>query len=486
MKKQIKLLIILLVAAIVLIGAYFLVSNLLSSPTGQEQEQLYDADGDLLGTSGRPFVYPSLESEQISSITVKSKDGELTVYKDTVTDGFQIKGAEKYVYNSERISSLITACRYLLAIEKVENPEEPSYYGVTSELATAIVDVKAADGQSFRFYVGDKLVTDGAYYCKLSGKEHIYAVGTTIEDALHPLEYYINPLLSFPIAENEYYLIESFRLYHGKELFVECKRTVNPLEQEVAGDTVFHEMIYPAQYNPSDTNYAQLLLLLSSFSAQETVKINCTQADLSEFGFDAPSYTVEFSYAGNDERVLFGNTFFEGETEYIYCYSARFDIIGKTAKANLPFLDWGLIDFVDKSLLAKSIDSIDKIQVVANGVSETFVLSGSGKELSVLRQSNGKTVDTQNFRQFYRVFLLTSLSDYGEMPQDRNILLKYAVYFKDSSQMVFNFYEQTTTRCFYTVNGTGEFYVDKNDVDKIISDFGKLLSGESINADIDY
>ena len=47
--------------------------------------------------------------------------------------------------------------------------------------------------------------------------------------------------------------------------------------------------------------------------------------------------------------------------------------------------------------------------------------------------------------------------------------------------MEFAFYPYHTRRCFYTLNGKGEFYVLKDGVEKIVNDAIRITKGEAVN-----
>lgn len=47
----------------------------------------------------------------------------------------------------------------------------------------------------------------------------------------------------------------------------------------------------------------------------------------------------------------------------------------------------------------------------------------------------------------------------------------------------YKFYTYSTRRCFYTINGKGEFYVLRDNVEKLLRDTDRMINGLPINSD---
>jgi hypothetical protein len=62
-------------------------------------------------------------------------------------------------------------------------------------------------------------------------------------------------------------------------------------------------------------------------------------------------------------------------------------------------------------------------------------------------------------------------------------MLSFRIEKRDGRVSEYKFYRISNLKCFYTVNGKGEFYVSIDDVEKILSDAKKLASNEEIDPD---
>jgi hypothetical protein len=129
-----------------------------------------------------------------------------------------------------------------------------------------------------------------------------------------------------------------------------------------------------------------------------------------------------------------------------------------------------------------NINYLSKLSVAGYEISDVYTVEGEGDSLTV-KNGLGELVDTKNFRNFYRVLLMTSMDGYAENTDTDDLVLTFRIERRDGKVSEYKFYRISNLKCFYTVNGTGEFYVSLNDVEKIISDAKKLMSGEIINPD---
>ena len=126
--KQIKLIIALVAAVAVLIAAYFIISPMLSEPVSEKAE--FDADGDRLGTSGRPYIYDIIEHDNVEQIFVKNDLDSYTFKMDKVSDSLVLVGGENLSLDSEKLSYLYVCTCNMLAMAKVEDAGDLSEYGL--------------------------------------------------------------------------------------------------------------------------------------------------------------------------------------------------------------------------------------------------------------------------------------------------------------------------------------------------------------------
>ncbi len=478
-KKQLKLIVILFISAVILITGFLILKPHILKSTSEDEER-YDKDGDkLVGTSGAVYVFEPADFEKVSSVEIKNY-GEpwIKLYRTEDGGSFFIQGYEQYAYDSASISTLVHACCSLTAAEKVNDPKDFKEYGIDGENSAASVTVTLNDNTAYKFYVGDKLVTGNAYYVEYEGKPYLYAVTTDIELLFSDTGTLFATALSQNVPASDNYNVTDFKLYRNNELFLNIQRI--PDENIDKNDAFnYFKMVYPEGYRVSGTNYSSVLETFSDWQNEEVITVEISDDKLREYDLSEPLYEIDYTYKDHESKIYFGSKTDDG---YIYTLSADYMTIGKIPFEKVSFLDYDVIFFTDMFLYTKNIDAVSEISVKSKDIDAAFALSGEGNELTVTRKRTGEAIDTRNFRQFYMTFLMAKAEGISDIKSQDNLVLTIAVTEKDGSSKVFNFYSVSTRKCFYTVNGIGSFYVSRDCVDKIISDAGKLINGESIDS----
>ena len=469
MSKKNKLLLIAGAALVVLLGiVYFFLSR--SSNAGQEDEKQKD---------DTVYLFENAAKENISTFSV-DKNGEnlYTIFYDEKTDELLLSGYEINPY-STTFSSIFSRLPSLSVTGTVADALEKERYGLDGENAYTVT-LSTKDGKTQKVYIGEKLVSGGGYYAQKDGSDEILTVTDRVEMLFCDKLSLLSMTLASPIDSSKYFYTESFKLYKDMKPFVEIE-LIPEQEREEGNAYGMYRMLYPASYTPADVNYDTVLKSLVNPSAEAIVTTEITPENLEKYGLTKPSFEIYYTYEGLERSLYFGTRTGDG---LIYVLSDEFGFIGLVGiEKSFPFLDWDLIRYVNPALFGMNIDRVSKISISAPDFEETYRLDGLGDALVVTAESNGKTVDTYNFRQLYRVLLMTSMEGYADDTSTDDWALTFAVETRDENVNEYVFYRRSTRKCFYTVNGAGEFYVSIDDVNKILSDAKKLRNGESINAE---
>lgn len=482
-KKQLKLIIILLAAVVVLLAGYFIAKPYVFDV--QEAEKvLVDKDGDTLGPGDRPYIYDVIPQENLKSIYVHNSHGEYRFNMDPVAKSLVLEGREILIFDEEALSYLYVNTCNMLAMAKVEDASQDlSEYGLPGGVSENYFVVTENDGTQHTVYIGSILPTGAAYYCKSADKPHIYVIDTMIERCvLADASVYVTPVIAPGIASENRYNIDNLRIVKNGGLFVSLEK--NNDETALAGDgsAISHKMTYPTGYNVDQEVIDTILLKLSSFVGSGVVDIDVTTDEIGDvaekYGFIKPSFEILYSYDGKDYRVVLGAKT-EDRTEF-YALNITQQTVCTVPVTDVVFLEYDLIKYIDKYIFQMNINSVETVEVRTRMQSETFKLSGEKETLSVMRASTSAPVDTKSFRQFYIDILLVNLEDYAQAPAEPHEVLAYTVTTKGGTKYDYRFYDLSTRRVFFTVNGVGQFYVNRDAVDRVISDFDKLLRGEEV------
>lgn len=425
------------------------------------------------------YIINGVSKSNISSVAVyKNRNPLYHIYLDSTTNSFLLEGYESSVY-SDAFEKVLDRIEKITVTEKIDSPLGDAEYGINGEYSPYVVEIKTTDGKKQTLYVGDMLSTGSGYYCKNGDDGAVCGVTPYINELFIGEYELLSKLLAVPLDSAKYHYTESFTLYKDMEKLVTIELV--PEDEREGGNAYgYYRMTYPAEYTPSDVNYDALLKNLTSPEADSIVTTEITPENLEKYGFNTPTYELYYTLDGVERRLYFGNRTDDG---LIYVLSYDFAFIGLVGiKQHFPFLDWGLIDYINPNLFGMNIDYISKISVSGKDFENSYTLSGEGSDL-VVKAKNGSFVATQNFRQFYRVLLMTSMNGYTDSTRTDDLLLSVEVETRSGKNTKYDFYQISTRKCYYTVNGKGEFYVSIDEVEKLVSDAKKLEKGETINAD---
>ncbi len=482
-KKQLKLIIILLAAVVVLLVGYFIAKPFVFD-VQEDEKKLVDKDGDTLGTSDRPYIYDVIPFENLKSIYVHNSHGEYRFNMDPIAKSLVLEGREILIFDQEALSYLYVNTCNMLAMAKVEDVSaDLSEYGLPDGISDNYFTVTENDGTQHTVYIGSILPTGAAYYCKSADKPHIYVIDTMIDRCVLADEsVYITPVIAPGIASEDRYNIDNLKIVKDGELFVSFEKTNDETALAGDGSAISHQMTYPTGYSVAQEVIDAILLKLSSFVGSGVVEVEVTEDELVEvvekYGFAKPSFEILYTYDGKDYRVILGKKTDDGAA--FYALNPTQQTVCTVPVADVAFLEYDLIKYIDKFIFQMNINSVETVEVRTRMQSETFTLTGEKDTLAVKRKSTGEVLDTKNFRQFYIDILLVSLEDYAENPAEPREVLAYTITTKGGTKYDYRFYDLSTRRVFFTVNGVGQFYVNRDSVDRIVSNFDKLLRGEEV------
>lgn len=489
LKKQKKLIIIIGIVAVALIGVYFFVITPLVAKWSATTEEIPELlPGEVLGINNRILMFEHVEKAGIQEVEVHNGYGIYAFYRGN-DDEFYIRDNEGAPYSKTALSSLVVAAGYTLSMERVSmDCQDMAEYGLDDASNPAWYKLTTIDGAEHIVYIGDMIPTGAGYYCRYKDRTAVYIlssdIGTTL---LAPIVNLISPYLSYPLGSTDYFTVRDFYIMHGEEPMIWIDYIKDGVKTEQPNST-FYEMKAPANYIPS-SKYETMLQTFTNPVGLATVAIGKTEEvmtaeQLAPYGIDPenPAWTIHYKYSDIDNFIYLSE---KNEDGSYYAYSLLFNLVAVVDGTTFSFLDWELIDFVDESLFMLNINDIAKIEVIGGEVNETFTLVGEGTTIEITPESThtvfGAT-DLQNFRQVYKTYLSIKMGGYTDSTDTSELLLTLRFTTDEGKLYEFKFYPYSTRRCFYTVNGEGEFYVLRDIIDKAISDTAKVLKGEPVDS----
>ncbi len=503
-KKQTRTIIVCGILFILLLVGYIVYSALIGGDESGDTEPPELLQGELLGFNNRIFIYPQIESSDISSIEVHNEFGGYTFYKGYKGDNktFYIKGMEGAPYSQEALSALSVSTGYTLSLKRLDDPSSDlSDYGLDSSDEPAYFILTRKNGVKHTVYIGDLIPTGGGYYARYEGRDAVYVLDNALQSTvLSDIKTMIQPKLGWPITSStDYAKIDDFVFVKEGEPFISIDTVIKEGGDTDGGYT--YKITYPAGLELQDTAYTSILQIFTDFGGEETVLCGDEITDMTademneKYGIDtkSPYYYIGYKLNDVDTAVFFSKPNDDG---YMYAYSTTFNLVAKINLSKLPFLSWNIKEFMKTAVFASDINTVSKITLkgeIKNKAENLlldahFVLSGEGEKIKIFENGSETSYDAdelKNFRQFYKSLLSIKLRDYADETDisKMELLAELDIEYDDGEKKEIKFYSYSTRRCFYTVNGKGEFYVLRDEVEKIIRDGDRILKDLPVDSD---
>lgn len=499
MSKQKRLFILCAAVFAVLLVVYFAVIRpLTKTEETKETQPLETLPGEAAGINGRYLMFPQVERKGMQSILVENEYGTYEFYRDANGD-FQIRGFEGTAFDLTKFSGLVTSCGYTLAkLKVVDNATDAELAEYGLDQPQAHWTLTTTTGEKYTVYVGYDLLTGGGYYCMLEGRRSVYVLDTSLKDSvLRPIEYLCSPVLLAGIDKNDYFMIDNFTVMHGEEVLCSF-RIVDKEDQNNPEAMVENRMVYPAPYYPNEDVLFNIYYGYMSLSGTEVVKLGASDEDFEQYGLAEPAHTIYFQYNGAEIVLLFSEKQDDGT---YYAVSSLFphEII-RIGAETVDYLEYGLIDWIAVYPFQQWITAVSEMSISGSGADVSFRLQhgtdADGAATLDVTASTGLVIpnaEVYNFRQFYKTLLSVAIQDYVPLSEteidaltadENNCILTFSITNLSGDTTVYRFYPYSGAgrRSLMTVNGTGEFYVQTDLIQKIASDANKVLAGLDVNA----
>lgn len=494
LKKQRLTIIISVIAVIALAVVYFtVVSPMLSTnetdknknPNRTDPSEMIEGES-YSDNYGKIMIFPAVEKEDIREIKIHNQHGDFGFYTDSNGE-FRMTGYQATPLNNAPMGSLIASVRLPMAIKRVTTDiSDLDKYGLGEDASYYILT--DAKGNRNKVFIGDIIPTGGGYYAKPEDRDAVYVLDSTTQYILSPPEAFVTPILTLPTSAQDYYMIELFTLAVDSEPFVSIA-FMDEDERIKTASTTYYKMLHPADYVPSTANYDEILKTFQAFEGSSVLAFGdmseaMTPEELEPYGLKEPKYEIYYKYQGIDNYVMVSEQLEDGTYN---AYSLMFNLVANVSADTMKFLNWDFIDFVSKPMFQKNINDIESIQIIGKDIDETFTVTGKDASLAITPKSTLTPLTPDgvvSFKHLYIKLLSLSLEDYTESDSTDEWLMTFKVKTRGGIETEYSFYSYSTRRCYYTINGEGEFYVLRDRVERILSDTALLMSGGTITSEM--
>lgn len=479
-------------------------------------------EGESVSEYQRLMIFPKVDSEKIQTLKITNETGTYSFVRNSYGK-IVIKGYEDIAYNQENYAYLAGFCSSLVAMEKYPAATVDKYglaeYGLDEPVAT--FTISAGGGKSYTIEMGNEIVSGNGYYVRLAGRNTVYIINSYYSMLLSPVEAYVQPLITYGLTTTNYpevYNFQMFSLTYDAEGNGTAHRdtalTFWPLDERV--DTEYQTQVYKMidealkSYIPNSSAVTDTMLGIANPKTATVVKLGVNEGSLKKYGLDQPKKILSFEFkakSGNITYLLKNQILFsemtENRTHYLtaivqmsedggktYYQVPAFDMILEMDRSELPFMDWGEIDWVERYYFHRNIMVVESVEITTPDM--TYLLSLYADEDDVQRVTatfGGKTVDVDvdQFKIYYRNLLYGNLYDSTGLSDEQhkaitdkteNFQYSYRIKTKvNDLDNTYAFYRLSETKSYLTIDGGGEFYVLTSDVDKYVAGIADLVAG---------
>ncbi len=492
--------------------------------------EVYDAAKNSL------LIFPHVEKNKIQSIEIHNSYGSFTCVKEA-DDVFYIKEHLLAPLGNEVMSSLAVDAGYTVVSRRITTScEDFSKYGLAEADNPAYYVLTSTSGEKHTVYLGNYTPNGSGIYCRYKDRNALYVVPSSASSTLLVgAEALITPMLMAPLPNAAYAQTDQFIITKNGQPFVEilydnmCSKCGGK-NKELENEKIYqcekcgaktpvdqyrasaYKMTYPANHIVNDTSYSSnVLLSLASLKGDRVLKAGSgeigkrlcdDEALMAEYGFhdftNVP-YRLLYVYGDQSGAVAFAPSGIDG---YYFAYSYEFDMIVLVQKETVPYLEWDIRGFISSSVFAENITEVTDITVKTaegsylsyNGKSYTInehftikYVQGESENKLICKTSTGKEYDKTspefNYVQgFYGSLLSMYIEGYSDKtnPAELKKYAEIAVKKKDGTELNYAFY-MIGERCFYTFNGSGEFYIPAYQVKRVLVNAVRAALGEPVN-----
>jgi hypothetical protein len=440
------------VAVLLLVGAYFLV-NKLSAPE-KEQDDGY--------TPSETISIFKTEKDNIVSMTIATPDHSYTFEKKD--EKWYVIGKENIKLNNVRIDNLAYDFASINADVLIEDTGDLSLFGFDEPLGTP--SIKLADGSEQKFVVGRKTPTGTGYYFKLANDEKIYSVySSKIEGFLAELDHYRDKVL----ASIDPATLTEVSIKRKNETIILQAKTEDELSDNSLGFSSW-KMVSP--YSRDANSYFlenDILKKISGFDV--TTFVDDNPSSYAPYGLDNPGYVIGFKYTENkgEETVEKAVNFALGrpEEDNVYVRVEGEPNVYLLKSSLFSYKDIDIMNLIDTLVYIQNIESVDRIRIDAQG--EEYILEIKHEGESATYSVNGKTAYESDFKKIYQEIIgLFIRGDVTETPTGE-ILFTTTFTFNDGrSDDVVQGIAYGDRYVAISVNGKANYYVMKEQVQTML------------------
>lgn len=377
------------------------------------------------------------QKDEKGNVVLAARKGEKFEISPNAEEEMVVQLYKDLPVNTYTVESIIEAMAAVSASKKVtDKAENPADYGLDTPAVT--VTAVYHDDTQLVLELGNESPLKEGFYCRISGEETVYLVSTSFGNTLlkNSLSYIGLILYSKPSVNaddsNGTAILRDMELtgrVRGQDRIAFRSATTEDTDEY----TAYTEYILTFPYaRATDTEAVKELAETSaSLSATRAVIAYPTQEEIAAYGLEDPYSVAKLNLAvkttdkaegtSSADKEDTGTTRFynvsahtvklgnKDDSGSYYCMVDDIPVIYLVGSASVPWAETKYDDVANPMLFVTDIQNVNSVVVTLQGKKTTFQLehfpeqSEANDKLKVT--TDGKQLDTQNFRKFYQVMM---------------------------------------------------------------------------------
>lgn len=357
--RNFKKLLIPAIVLVVLIGAYFIITNLpepenndTDNTSRVERPQIFNFDKSELSEI---LIEKENEVMQFRYVTVQveeeTTDVNGKVVKETVERSvWQAVQPEGMNVNSSSIDTIAWNANTLKAEKLIEeNPSNLAEFGLDKPTKLTF---SMKDGTKYILHVGAKTPTGGAYYAKSANDTAVYTIGEY--EAVRFLRTKLE-LLVTDLYDKEY-AVDDFTA-------IKFSRKSALIFDAYAEEATSWWLNYPIK---SEASYSNISVIADSLAQIQLVKyVEENANDLSKYDLKDPAYIFEYKLGEKEYKLCLGSK--EQESGNFYAILNDGNLVFTLPSGSFVFLDKPIEEMVTSFVHLANIKDISEMRVTIDG-----------------------------------------------------------------------------------------------------------------------
>lgn len=483
MKKNIRLIIIICIAAVLLAGA--VVALALTAPEEEEPAKEEEVKTSLL--------YDKAPAD-LAKITIENAEDKYEVVR--VGEGDDAKWTVMEIINLPLSGSVMTKIvensASVTAQQTVtEAPEDISIYGLDAPSATVTAEFTDSGNTVKKLIIGNLTPEETKRYIMIDGDPKVYTVYNTavscfLEDkyALVNKTVYTAKTASDENDTTDYTKVHKLSISRADldyDVVIEYDVRLDDEDAMVANSSnyVMSEPVF-RDLNPEKST--EITGGIFGLTASDIAVVNPNEEDMKASGITEPAAEVTAEIGGGDKLSFkIGNEFIneEGKKAGRYVYVDGISIIYIFDESSLPWLTFSPLEIVTTMYTSNYVYDLDALNITFGDKSMNFEISGAGSDDFAVKL-NGADTDSDRFKTLYQFILRAPSSELYFEETSETPSVTVDIIAKDGNNDLIEFIPAGNRQAIVRLNGEPTYKCAQAYVDRLIANLELYENGEKI------